>query len=221
MRLLCCSVIPLGKCQFQSFTRSHRNYSRNKDRIARVYGPLCGKRIFFLHPSGGKSRKVPTCLWRLAMALPTHKTICKSPKSFGKRCLKSLSLWARNKSDALFKVTACSGCATPRSIIWPVKCCAVLKMISHQDVLQRGLDLAHDWMTQHPEQSRELTRTLFKELGSGNWPKEPVDWHRCAAKPLTHSFNGSRPMLADPEHPWRQKIGDRTRAYARTGRHRK
>lgn len=42
---------------------------------------------------------------------------------------------------------------------------AVLENDFHQDVLQRGLDLVHAWMTSHPEQTRELTRTLFKEMG--------------------------------------------------------
>ena len=42
---------------------------------------------------------------------------------------------------------------------------AVLENDFHQDVLQHGLDLAHEWMLSHPEETRELTRRLFKELG--------------------------------------------------------
>lgn len=38
---------------------------------------------------------------------------------------------------------------------------AVLENDFHQDVLQRGLDLAHEWIVTHPEQARELSRTLF------------------------------------------------------------
>lgn len=42
---------------------------------------------------------------------------------------------------------------------------AVLENDFHQDVLQRGLDLAHAWMLSHPEETENLTRQLFKELG--------------------------------------------------------
>ena len=42
---------------------------------------------------------------------------------------------------------------------------AVLENDFHQDVLQRGLDVAHEWMMNHPEKTRELTQKLFKELG--------------------------------------------------------
>ncbi len=62
-------------------------------------------------------------------------------------------------------------------------------------------------MTQHPEQSRELTRTLFKELGSGNWPKGAswigIDVQQRTIDSLIQRVES---MLADPEHPWRQKI---------------
>ena len=42
---------------------------------------------------------------------------------------------------------------------------AVLENDFHQDVLQRGLDLAHEWMVSHPEKARDLSRKLFQELG--------------------------------------------------------
>jgi uncharacterized membrane-anchored protein YjiN (DUF445 family) len=48
---------------------------------------------------------------------------------------------------------------------------AVLDNDFHQDLLQHGLDLAHDWVTFHPEQTRELTQRIFQELGYGKLPK--------------------------------------------------
>ncbi len=53
---------------------------------------------------------------------------------------------------------------------------AVLENDFHQDVLQRGLDLAHEWIVTHPEQARELTRTLFKEWGMETGQRS-LDWN--------------------------------------------
>lgn len=84
---------------------------------------------------------------------------------------------------------------------------AVLENDFHQDVLQRGLDLAHDWMTQHPEQTQELTQTLFKELGVWKLAKGAswigIDVQKRTINSLIERVES---MLANPEHPWRQKI---------------
>ncbi|WP_180006666.1 MULTISPECIES: DUF445 domain-containing protein [unclassified Acinetobacter] len=86
---------------------------------------------------------------------------------------------------------------------------AVLENDFHQDVLQRGLDLAHDWMLQHPEETRELTRTLFKELGvwrlarGASWIG--IDVQQRTIDSLLERVDS---MLADPDHPWRQKVED-------------
>ena len=84
---------------------------------------------------------------------------------------------------------------------------AVLENDFHQDVLQRGLDLAHDWMLKHPERSRELTRQLFKELGVWKLAKGAswigIDVQQRTIDSLLQRVES---MLADPEHPWRQKI---------------
>ena len=84
---------------------------------------------------------------------------------------------------------------------------AVLENDFHQDVLQRGLDLAHDWMLKHPEKSRELTRQLFKELGVWKLAKGAswigIDVQQRTIDSLLQRVES---MLADPEHPWRQKI---------------
>ena len=51
---------------------------------------------------------------------------------------------------------------------------AVLENDFHQDVLQRGLDIAHEWMITHPEKTRELTQTMFKELGVSRLAKGAI-----------------------------------------------
>ncbi|QCO20860.1 DUF445 domain-containing protein [Acinetobacter cumulans] len=86
---------------------------------------------------------------------------------------------------------------------------AVLDNDFHQDVLQRGLDLAHEWMLQHPEQARDLSRQLFKELGVWKLAKGAswigIDVQQRTIDSLLEKVES---MLADPEHPWRQKIED-------------
>lgn len=44
---------------------------------------------------------------------------------------------------------------------------AVLENDFHQDVLQRGLDIAHEWVVQNPDKTRELTRKCLKRWASG------------------------------------------------------
>lgn len=84
---------------------------------------------------------------------------------------------------------------------------AVLENDFHQDVLQRGLDLAHEWMISHPEQAHEMTRRLFKELGVWKLAKGAswigIDVQQRTIDSLIERVES---MLADPQHPWRQKI---------------
>lgn len=84
---------------------------------------------------------------------------------------------------------------------------AVLENDFHQDVLQRGLDLAHAWMTSHPEQTRELTRTLFKEMGVWKLAKG-ASWIGIDVqqRSIDSVIQRVEAMLADPDHPWRLKI---------------
>lgn len=91
---------------------------------------------------------------------------------------------------------------------------AVIDNDFHQDVLQRGLDLAHHWMTQHPEEARELTRRLFKELGVSRLAKG-ASWLGIDVKQRTIDSLLERveSMLADPDHPWRLKIEDTAREW--------
>lgn len=84
---------------------------------------------------------------------------------------------------------------------------AVLENDFHQDVLQHGLDLAHEWMLSHPEETRELTRRLFKELGVLKLAKGAswigIDVQQRTIDSLIERVES---MLADLEHPWRQQI---------------
>ncbi|OTG64261.1 DUF445 domain-containing protein [Acinetobacter silvestris] len=86
---------------------------------------------------------------------------------------------------------------------------AVLENDFHQDVLQRGLDIAHEWMMQHPEKTRELTQTLFKELGVSRLAKGAswigIDVEQRTIDSLLEKVES---MLADSEHPIRQQIED-------------
>lgn len=84
---------------------------------------------------------------------------------------------------------------------------AVLENDFHQDVLQRGLDLAHEWMMNHPEKTRELTQRLFKELGVSRLAKG-ASWIGIDVEQRTiHSIvEKVESMLADQDHPIRQKI---------------
>ena len=84
---------------------------------------------------------------------------------------------------------------------------AVLENDFHQDVLQRGLDVAHKWMMNNPEKTRELTQTMFKELGVSRLAKGAswigIDVEQRTIDSLLEKVES---MLADPEHPIRQKI---------------
>ena len=84
---------------------------------------------------------------------------------------------------------------------------AVLDNDFHQDVLQRGLDVVHAWMTLHPEQTRELTRNLFKEMGVWKLAKG-ASWIGIDVqqRSIDSVIQRVEAMLADPDHPWRLKI---------------
>jgi uncharacterized membrane-anchored protein YjiN (DUF445 family) len=84
---------------------------------------------------------------------------------------------------------------------------AVLDNDFHQDVLQRGLDLAHEWMVSHPEEARDLSRKLFQELGVWKLAKGAswigIDVQQRTIDSLIEKVES---MLANPDHPWRQDI---------------
>lgn len=84
---------------------------------------------------------------------------------------------------------------------------AVLENDFHQDVLQRGLDVAHEWIVTHPQQARALLQQVFKELGVWRLAKGAswigIDVQQRSIDAFVSKVES---MLADPEHPWRQKI---------------
>lgn len=84
---------------------------------------------------------------------------------------------------------------------------AVLENDFHQDVLQHGLDIAHEWMMQHPEKTREITQTLFKELGVSRLAKGAswigIDVEKRTIDSLLEKVES---MLANPTHPIRLQI---------------
>lgn len=84
---------------------------------------------------------------------------------------------------------------------------AVLENDFHQDVLQRGLDVLHQWIIQHPEQAQELTRKLLKELGVWKFAKG-ISWLGIDVQQRTIDtlLEKVESMLADPEHPYRQQV---------------
>ena len=84
---------------------------------------------------------------------------------------------------------------------------AVLENDFHQDVLQRGLDIAHEWVVQNPDKTRELTRKMFKALGVWSLARGAswigIDVQQRTIDSLVEKVES---MLADHEHPWRQEI---------------
>ena len=84
---------------------------------------------------------------------------------------------------------------------------AVLENDFHQDVLQRGLDVAHEWMLQNPEKIQEISKRLFKEMGVWKLAKGAswigIDVQQRSIDSLIERIEA---MLSDPEHPWRNHI---------------
>lgn len=199
---------PFGKMPIPKFLRDHTEIiPRNKDRIAESMGRFVQEN--FLSPQVVEKSLQSTDLslavgqWlanpqnNLQVTQVIQQTVPKVFEFVGQeqigRFIQSNSVqWVRN---------------TQVNHLASEMLRAVLENDFHQDVLQRGLDLAHDWMTQHPEQSRELTRTLFKELGVWKLAKGAswigIDVQQRTIDSLIQRVES---MLADPEHPWRQKI---------------
>lgn len=91
---------------------------------------------------------------------------------------------------------------------------AVLDNDFHQDVLQRGLDILHAWMIHHPDDTRDIMRKLFKELGVSKLAKGAsfigIDVKQRSIDSMVERLEA---MLADPDHPWRLKIEETARNY--------
>ena len=201
---------PFGKMPIPKFLRDHTEIiPRNKDRIAESMGRFVQEN--FLSPqvvqkslhstdlslSVGKWLANPQNNAQVTQVI--QQTVPKIFEFVGQeqigRFIQSNSVqWVRN---------------TQVNYLASEMLRAVLENDFHQDVLQRGLDLAHDWMLKHPEKSRELTGQLFKELGVWKLAKGAswigIDVQQRTIDSLLQRVES---MLADPEHPWRQKIED-------------
>ncbi|MBF7695264.1 DUF445 domain-containing protein [Acinetobacter rathckeae] len=77
----------------------------------------------------------------------------------------------------------------------------------HEELLQQGLDSAHEWVLQHPTQVREITTTLFKELGILKLSKGAsflgIDMQQRTVDSFMEKLEQ---VLQDREHPWRQYV---------------
>ena len=199
---------PFGKMPIPKFLRDHTEIiPRNKDRIAESMGRFVQEN--FLSPQVVQKSLHSTDLslavgkWlanpqnNAQVTQVIQQTVPKIFEFVGQeqigRFIQSNSVqWVRN---------------TQVNLLASEMLRAVLENDFHQDVLQRGLDLAHDWMLKHPEKSRELTRQLFKELGVWKLAKGAswigIDVQQRTIDSLLQRVES---MLADPEHPWRQKI---------------
>ncbi|SDB82245.1 DUF445 domain-containing protein [Acinetobacter boissieri] len=77
----------------------------------------------------------------------------------------------------------------------------------HEELLQQGLDGAHAWILKHPEQVREITTTLFKELGILKLSKGASLFGIDMQQRTVDSFMEKlEQVLQDREHPWRQYV---------------
>ena len=199
---------PFGKMPIPKFLRDHTEIiPRNKDRIAESMGRFVQEN--FLSPQVVEKSLHSTDLslavgkW---LANPQNNTQVTQviqqtvPKIFEFVGQEQIGRFIQSNSVQWIRNTQVNHLASEMLR-------AVLENDFHQDVLQRGLDLAHDWMLKHPEKSRELTRQLFKELGVWKLAKGAswigIDVQQRTIDSLLQRVES---MLADPDHPWRQKI---------------
>lgn len=199
---------PFGKIPIPKFLRDHTEIiPRNKARIAESMGRFVQEN--FLSPQVVQRSLSNTDLslaigqW---LAKPEHNSQVTQliqqtvPKIFEFVGQEQIGHFIRNNSVQWVRNTQINTLASEMLR-------AVLENDFHQDVLQRGLDLAHEWMTSHPEETHDLTRTLFKELGVWKLAKGAswigIDVQQRTIDSLIERVES---MLADHEHPWRQKI---------------
>ncbi|SCC72198.1 DUF445 domain-containing protein [Acinetobacter albensis] len=199
---------PFGKIPIPKFLRDHTEIiPRNKARIAESMGRFVQEN--FLSP-----QVVQRSLSNTDLSLAIGQWLAKPennsqvtqliqqtvPKIFEFVGQEQIGHFIRNNSVQWVRNTQINTLASEMLR-------AVLENDFHQDVLQRGLDLAHEWMTSHPEETHDLTRTLFKELGVWKLAKGAswigIDVQQRTIDSLIERVES---MLADHEHPWRQKI---------------
>ncbi len=80
---------------------------------------------------------------------------------------------------------------------------AVLENDFHQDVIQRGLDLANNWIKENPDKAHQLAGKMFNELGVGTlaWGAGLIGID--VQQRIINSFlKKVEQILDNPEHPW-------------------
>lgn len=199
---------PFGKVPIPKFLRDHTEIiPRNKSRIAESMGRFVQEN--FLSPS-----VVERSLAKIDASLAVGEWLA-TPKNNAQvvevvqQTVPKILEFAREENIAAFiqnnSVQWVRNTEINRLASEMLR--AVLENDFHQDVLQRGLDLAHGWMLSHPEQTREITRQLFKELGvwqlarGASWIG--IDVQQRTIDALIEKVES---MLEDPEHPWRQGL---------------
>ncbi len=199
---------PFGKLPIPKFLRDHTEIiPRNKARIAESMGRFVQEN--FLSPQivsrtlADKDLSLAAGHW---LANPQNNTqvmqvIQQSvPKIFEFVGQEQISGFIQSNSVQWVKNTQINHLASEMLR-------AVLENDFHQDVLQRGLDLAHEWMINHPEKTQDITRNLFKEMGVWKLAKG-ASWIGIDVqqRSIDSVIGRVEAMLADPDHPWRLKI---------------
>lgn len=89
---------------------------------------------------------------------------------------------------------------------------AVLDNDFHQDVLQRGLDMAHQWVKRNPEKTYQITQKVFDEIGVGTLAKGATFIGFDVQQRTINGFiRKVEQVLANPEHPLRQGLENAAR----------
>ncbi len=199
---------PFGKLPIPKFLRDHTEIiPRNKARIAESMGRFVQEN--FLSPQIVSRTLADTDLSLAAghwLANPQNNTqvmqvIQQSvPKIFEFVGQEQISGFIQSNSVQWEKNTQINHLASEMLR-------AVLENDFHQDVLQRGLDLVHEWMINHPEKTQDITRNLFKEMGVWKLAKG-ASWIGIDVqqRSIDSVIGRVEAMLADPDHPWRLKI---------------
>lgn len=202
---------PFGKLPIPNFLRDHTEIiPRNKARIAESMGRFVQEN--FLSPQIVERSLARTDLSLAAgrwLAEPKNSTQVTQvvqqslPKIFEFVGQAQIAGFIQNNSVQWVKNTQINHLASEMLR-------AVLDNDFHQDVLQRGLDVLHIWMKKHPQETRELTRNLFKEMGVWKLAKG-ASWIGIDVqqRSIDSVILRVEAMLADPDHPWRLKIEEK------------
>lgn len=80
---------------------------------------------------------------------------------------------------------------------------AVLENDFHQDVIQRGLDLANSWIKENPDKAHQLAGKMFSELGVGTlaWGAGLIGID-VQQRIINTFLKKVEQILDNPEHPW-------------------